>query len=51
MPGTSLDYLREQLDALEKAGTALHPRVLQRDQRARTRFDGRDVINLKEAAA
>ena len=46
MPGRSLDYLREQLDELEKAGTALHPRVLQRDQRARTRFDGKDVINL-----
>src|SRR4029453_17778081 len=46
MPGTSLDYLKEQLDELERAGTALHPRVLQYDQRARTRFDGRDVINL-----
>jgi glycine C-acetyltransferase len=46
MPGTSLDYLKEQLDELERAGTALHPRVLQAEQRARTRFDGRDVINL-----
>jgi glycine C-acetyltransferase len=46
MPGTSLDYLKEQLDELERTGTALHPRVLQYDQRARTRFDGRDVINL-----
>jgi glycine C-acetyltransferase len=42
----SLDYLREQLEELERAGTALHPRVLQSEQRARTRFDGRDVINL-----
>jgi glycine C-acetyltransferase len=46
MPGKSLDYLKEQLDKLERAGTALHPRVLQAEQRARTRFDGRDVINL-----
>jgi glycine C-acetyltransferase len=42
----SLEYLREQLEELERAGTALHPRVLQAEQRARTRFDGRDVINL-----
>jgi glycine C-acetyltransferase len=42
----SLDYLSEQLAELERAGTALHPRVLQAEQRARTRFDGRDVINL-----
>src|SRR5438876_12242607 len=42
----SLDYLKEQLDELVQAGTALHPRVLQAEQRARTRFDGRDVINL-----
>jgi glycine C-acetyltransferase len=46
MPGTSLDYLKEQLDELERAGTALHPRVLESFQAARTRFDGRDVINL-----
>ena len=46
MPKSSLDYLKEQLDELERAGTALHPRVLQAEQRARTRFDGRDVINL-----
>ena len=42
----SLDYLREQLAELEKAGTALRPRVLELEQGARTRFDGRDVINL-----
>ena len=42
----SLDYLREQLDELERTGTALHPRVLELQQAARTRFDGRDVINL-----
>ncbi|MDP8955964.1 MAG: glycine C-acetyltransferase [Actinomycetota bacterium] len=41
-----LGYLKEQLEELERAGTALHPRVLEAEQRARTRFDGRDVINL-----
>src|SRR5213593_1362827 len=46
MPGGSLDYLKEQLAELEQAGTALHPRVLEQAQAARTRFDGRDVINL-----
>jgi len=46
MPKSSLDYLKEQLGELERAGTALHPRELQAEQRARTRFDGRDVINL-----
>jgi len=42
----SLDYLKEQLGELVQAGTALHPRTLESEQRARTRFDGRDVINL-----
>jgi glycine C-acetyltransferase len=42
----SLEYLKEQLAELEQAGTALKPRTLEREQRARTRFDGRDVINL-----
>src|SRR2546425_703809 len=42
----SLGYLKEQLEELERAGTALRPRVLERQQAARTRFDGRDVINL-----
>jgi glycine C-acetyltransferase len=46
MAGGSLDYLKEQLDELERAGTALHPRVLESYQAARARFDGRDVINL-----
>src|SRR5437870_10565726 len=46
MPRGSLDFLKEALEELDRAGTALHPRVLQRDQRARTRLDGRDVINL-----
>src|SRR5205807_8001624 len=46
MPDTSLDYLKQQLAELRAAGTALHPRVLEDEQKARTRFDGRDVINL-----
>jgi glycine C-acetyltransferase len=43
---SSLDYLKEQLAELERAGTALSPRTLEGEQKARTRFDGRDVINL-----
>jgi glycine C-acetyltransferase len=46
MARISLDYLKEQLAELERAGTALRPRVLEDAQAARTRFDGRDVINL-----
>jgi glycine C-acetyltransferase len=42
----SLDYLKEELGQLERAGTALRPRVLEDEQRARTRFDGREVVNL-----
>jgi glycine C-acetyltransferase len=42
----SLDYLKKELGELERAGTALHPRVLEEEQKARTRFDGRNVINL-----
>jgi glycine C-acetyltransferase len=42
----SLDYLKEHLAELERAGTALHPRILEGEQGARTRFDGREVINL-----
>jgi glycine C-acetyltransferase len=42
----SLDYLKEQLDELERGGTALSLRTLEGEQKARTRFDGRDVINL-----
>src|SRR6266536_636098 len=42
----SLDYLRDQLEELERAGTALHPRTLEGEQLARARFDGREVINL-----
>jgi glycine C-acetyltransferase len=46
MTSGRLGFLKEQLDELTRAGTALHPRVLEGEQRARTRFDGRDVINL-----
>jgi glycine C-acetyltransferase len=46
MGAGSLDYLRDQLGELERAGMALRPRVLEDEQKARTRFDGRNVINL-----
>ncbi|MBI4260429.1 MAG: glycine C-acetyltransferase [Actinobacteria bacterium] len=46
MPQGSLDYLKSELAGLEEAGLAIHPRVLEGEQRARARFDGRDVINL-----
>jgi glycine C-acetyltransferase len=46
MPKGSLDYLKDELDQLERAGTALRPRTLESAQHARARFDGRDVINL-----
>jgi glycine C-acetyltransferase len=42
----ALDYLKDELDELERQGLRLHPRVLQAEQRARTVFDGRTVINL-----
>src|SRR5437764_14842032 len=42
----ALDYLKQEMGELDRAGTALHPRVLEDEQRARSRFDGRDVINL-----
>jgi len=41
-----LAYLKEELAALEEQGIRQHPRVLEGEQRARTRFDGRDVVNL-----
>jgi glycine C-acetyltransferase len=42
----SLEYLKEQLAERERGGTALSLRTLEGEQKARTRFDGRDVINL-----
>jgi len=41
-----LAYLKEELSELEAQGIRQHPRVLESEQRARTRFDGRDVVNL-----
>jgi len=42
----SLDYLKAQLDELEAQGLRQHPRTLESEQRARARFDGKDVVNL-----
>jgi glycine C-acetyltransferase len=42
----SLDFLGEELDALDRDGLLLHPRTLEGPQGARARFDGREVINL-----
>jgi glycine C-acetyltransferase len=41
-----LSFLRDELDALESQGLYRHPRVLNRDQAARTTVDGREVVNL-----
>jgi glycine C-acetyltransferase len=46
MGSGSLDYLKEELDQLEAAGSAIRPRTLESEQGARARFDGRDVVNL-----
>ena len=46
MTGSPLDYLKEELESLARDGLLLHPRTLEGPQRARARFDGRDVINL-----
>jgi glycine C-acetyltransferase len=42
----ALDFLRPELEGLEAQGLRIHPRVLQGEQKARTVFDGRAVINL-----
>ncbi len=42
----SLDHLREALAELREQGLLLHPRTLEGATGARSRFDGRDVINL-----
>ena len=41
-----LDYLKDELAALEAEGLLLQPRTLEGPQGARARYDGRDVINL-----
>ena len=42
----ALDYLKDQLAELEEQGLAIHPRTLEGPTGARSRYDGRDVINL-----
>jgi glycine C-acetyltransferase len=42
----ALEYLKVELAELDEQGIRLHPRVLEGVQRARARYDGRDVINL-----
>jgi glycine C-acetyltransferase len=42
----SLDHLKEELAGLRDQGLLLHPRTLEGATGARSRFDGRDVINL-----
>ncbi|MFC4639908.1 BioF/Kbl family PLP-dependent acyltransferase [Deinococcus hohokamensis] len=44
---TSLsERLSQELGSLRESGLLIHPRVLERANRARTRVDGREVINL-----
>ncbi len=42
----ALDYLKERLAELDEQGLTIHPRTLEGPSGARSRFDGRDVINL-----
>jgi glycine C-acetyltransferase len=44
--GGALDYLKDKLAELEQQGLAIHPRTLEGPTGARSRYDGRDVINL-----
>src|SRR5204862_7860792 len=46
MANDPLWHLKERLDDLEAAGSAIHPRTLEGEQLPRARFDGREVINL-----
>jgi glycine C-acetyltransferase len=41
-----LDFLRDELEALDRDGLRLHSRTLEGPQGARARYDGREVINL-----
>ncbi|ACO47305.1 BioF/Kbl family PLP-dependent acyltransferase [Deinococcus deserti] len=44
---TSLsERLNQELSSLRESGLLIHPRVLERANRARTRVDGREVVNL-----
>src|SRR3954462_3260333 len=47
MANDPLAYLREQLEDLEAAGSAIHPRTLEGEQLPRARVDGREAINLE----
>ena len=42
----ALDFLRDRLAELEAEGMRLTIRTLEGEQRARTRYDGREVVNL-----
>ncbi len=42
----ALDFLTDELAALEREGLLVQPRTLEGPQGARARYDGRDVINL-----
>jgi len=46
MKGDPLAFLGEELDALKAQGLYRHLRVLDREQAARTKVDGREVVNL-----
>ncbi len=46
MRADPLAYLGAELDALKQQGLYRRPRVLEDEQRARTRFDGKSVVNL-----
>lgn len=45
-PGSPLAYLHEELESLRAQGLYFRLRVLEGEQRAIARFDGREVINL-----
>ncbi|MGH2595134.1 MAG: glycine C-acetyltransferase [Actinomycetota bacterium] len=42
----ALDHLKDELAELGEQGLLLHPRILEGPTGARSRFDGREVINL-----
>ncbi|MGZ4140384.1 MAG: glycine C-acetyltransferase [Actinomycetota bacterium] len=43
---SALNYLKDELNKLAETGSLLTIRTLEREQNARTRFDGKDVVNL-----
>ncbi len=46
MSTTLSERLTQELNSLREGGLLIHPRVLERANRARTRVDGREVVNL-----